>query len=151
MVGASRSASPAASVGQPSQRWFCDMNICTPAAVVGRGIGRRHRAEAGVVEAGGNAAWIRLGGKDAAVEFQREFAAQIAGEHLAEELVISSDLEGGVFGAALGRDEDVGAAPEIGPALVFGLFRGGTGDGRQQRARGRLPLGRVGSPSPRPA
>ena len=58
-------------------------------------------------------------GEDAAVEQQGELAVAVAGEHVAEELVVAADEEARIGLALAGVDDDVAAIPELLPAFQF--------------------------------
>ena len=58
-----------------------------------------------------------VGGEDAAVEEERQFASPIAGEHIAEELVVASHKPSGIVRLGTGIHDDMRARPELTPTF----------------------------------
>ena len=104
-----------------------------------------------VVVVARDAAGLVVGGEDAAVEQQRQFAVAVAGEHVAEELVVAADQPAGIVGLGGGIDDDVRARPEFAPAFqLVGL--GGLAGGRsEQRLSPRRAIAADRHPASRPA
>ncbi len=100
-----------------------------PAAEVG-GDGAAFGDGQFVVVVSGDSAGFVVGGEDPAVEQQRQFAAAVAGKHVAEELVVATDQPAGIVRPGGRVDEDVRARPELGPAIkLFGAGRLAAGRG----------------------